>query len=106
MPASWPRYRARLLETFPEERAALGTVVDILREVADAGRRFQRGELAMQDMAEKAPAFLQWGLRPVTDLFAEHRLSDRAAAVPVAFTFGSTGLASPKSRILTTPSGV
>lgn len=81
VPASWDRYRARLLETFPEEREALGQVVDVLRQVAADGRRFQRGELAMEQMPEQAPAFLQWGLRPVTDLFAEHRLSEAAAAV-------------------------
>ena len=81
VPASWDRYRARLLETFPEEREGLGQVVDVLRQVAAEGRRFQRGELAMEQMPEQAPAFLQWGLRPVTDLFAEHRLSEAAAAV-------------------------
>jgi phytoene dehydrogenase-like protein len=81
VPASWDRYRARLLETFPAERETLGQVVDTLRQIADAGRRFQRGELTMQDVAEQAPVFLQWGLRPVTDLFEKHALSEPAAAV-------------------------
>jgi all-trans-retinol 13,14-reductase len=81
VPASWDRYRARLLETFPAERESLGDVVDALRQIAEDGRRFQRGELAMEEMAEQAPVFLRWGLRPVTDLFAEHRLSEAAAAV-------------------------
>jgi len=81
VPASWDRYRARLLETFPAESEALGRVVDTLRQVAEGGRRFQRGELAMEQMADDAPAFLAWGLRPVTELFAEHRLSEAAAAV-------------------------
>ena len=34
VPASWDRYRARLLETFPDETEALGAVVDMLRQVA------------------------------------------------------------------------
>jgi phytoene dehydrogenase-like protein len=81
VPASWNRYRTRLLDTFPEEKEPLGKVVDVLREVAEQGRRFQRGELALEDMAGEAPLFLQWGLRPVTDLFAEYALSEAASAV-------------------------
>jgi phytoene dehydrogenase-like protein len=81
VPASWDRYRARLIETFPDESDALGKVVDILRQVAAEGRRFQRREFEVDQLAEEAPTFLQWGLRPVTDLFAEYRLSRRASAV-------------------------
>ena len=81
VPAGWDRYRARLLETFPEEAAALGRVVDILREVADGGGRFQNQEIAPADLMTAAPTFALWGLRPVTELFAEHGLSQRAAAV-------------------------
>jgi phytoene dehydrogenase-like protein len=81
VPASWDRYRARLLETFPEEREPLGAVVDTLRQVARDGRRFQRGEIELADMPEQAPLFLRWGLRPVTELFAEHGLSQAASAV-------------------------
>ncbi len=81
VPASWDRYRTRLLDTFPEEKEPLGKVVDVLRQVAEQGRRFQRGELALEDMAGEAPLFLQWGLRPVTDLFAEHGISEAASAV-------------------------
>jgi len=81
VPASWDRYRARLLETFPEEREPLGKVVDGLRQVAHDGRRFQRGEIELADMPQQAPVFMQWGLRPVTELFAEHGLSEAASAV-------------------------
>lgn len=81
VPASWARYRARLLETFPAEREALGKVVDTMRQIADEGRRFQRGDLAMEAMPMRAPIFLKWGLRPVTDLFAEYHLSELASAV-------------------------
>jgi phytoene dehydrogenase-like protein len=81
VPASWERYRARLLETFPQEREPLGAVVDTLRQVARDGRRFQRGEIELAEMPEHAPLFLKWGLRPVTELFAEHGLSQAASAV-------------------------
>ncbi|MBW2362504.1 MAG: NAD(P)/FAD-dependent oxidoreductase [Deltaproteobacteria bacterium] len=81
VPASWERYRARLLDTFPGEQEALGKVVDTLRQIAHDGSRFQRGEVEIGDLATEAPLFLQWGLRPVTELFAEHGLSQQASAV-------------------------
>jgi phytoene dehydrogenase-like protein len=81
VPASWDAYRARLLEAFPGEEQAVGAVVDVLRRVAADGRRFQRGELALADLAAQAPLFARWGLRPVTQLFGEHGLSAQASAV-------------------------
>jgi phytoene dehydrogenase-like protein len=81
VPVGWDRYRTRLLEAFPDEAEPLGRVVDVLRQVGDDGNRLQRGEFGMADLSSEAPAFLKWGLRPVTDLFAEHGLSQRASAV-------------------------
>ncbi len=81
VPANWDRYRERLLETFPQEAEALGSVVDIMRQVAREGSRFQRGEIGVADLASEAPAFMKWGLRPVTELFGEHRLSQQSSAV-------------------------
>jgi phytoene dehydrogenase-like protein len=81
VPAGWARYRERLLETFPEEAPALAAVVDLLRAVASEARGFQNREIAAADLAEHAPTFLRWGLRPVTELFAAHQLSQRASAV-------------------------
>lgn len=81
VPFGWDRYRARLLEAFPGERDALNGVLDRMQEVAKAGFAMQRGQLAPSALATEAPAFLKWGLRPVTELFAEYGLSDRSAAV-------------------------
>jgi phytoene dehydrogenase-like protein len=81
VPASWDRYRARLLETFPEEVNGLGQVVDIMRAVAQEGVRFQNREFEPQDLAAEAPTFVQWGLRPITELFQEYKLSEQASAV-------------------------
>ena len=81
VPASWDRYRARLLETFPAEAGPLAAVVDTLRRVADQGRRFQRREILPAQLGERAPEFLRFGLRPVTELFREHGLSEPASAV-------------------------
>ena len=81
IPFGWDRYRARLLETFPEESQALCAVLDVMQEVTRVGHRLGRDEIAMGDLAQDAPIFLEWGLRPVTELFARHRLSPRASAV-------------------------
>ncbi len=81
VPFGWDRYRARLFETFPREHEALSPVLDIMQGVGAAGQGLGRGELEMGELASEAPVFLQWGLRPVTELFDEHKLSAQAAAV-------------------------
>jgi phytoene dehydrogenase-like protein len=81
VPASWDLYKKRLLERFPAEAQPLGEVVDVLRQVGEQGRRFQRREFGVEALAQEAPAFLQWGLRPVTDLFAQYAISQQASAV-------------------------
>jgi all-trans-retinol 13,14-reductase len=81
IPFGWDNYRARLEETFPNEHAGLDKVLDVMQDIADTGHRLRRDELAMADVATEAPSFLEWGLRPVTELFAENGLSERAAAV-------------------------
>jgi len=81
VPVGWDRYRQRLIETFPDEAESLGQVVDILRQVGEEGQKLQREELKMRDVATEAPGFLEWGLRPVTELFSEHGLSPQASAV-------------------------
>ncbi|MGH0037934.1 MAG: phytoene desaturase family protein [Myxococcota bacterium] len=81
IPFGWDRYRARLKQTFPDEHAGLDAVLDVMQDVSATGHRLRRDEIAMADVMTEAPGFLQWGLRPVTELFAEHRLSEQAAAV-------------------------
>lgn len=81
VPAGWDRYRARLLETFPQETGPLGRVVDTMREVAEESRLLGRqGDLSAELLA-KAPRFVEWGPRPVTELFDAHALSPQARAV-------------------------
>jgi phytoene dehydrogenase-like protein len=81
VPAGWDRYRARLLETFPEEAGQLGRVVDIMREVADGGRRLMNAEVSWGEVAEISPRLVECGLRPIPELFDAHGLSARARAV-------------------------
>lgn len=79
IPTGWDRYRKRLLEAFPAEAGPLGNVVDVMRSVCEEAGRL--AGVDMQDMASAAPTFTKWGLRPVTDLFAEYGISAQAQAV-------------------------
>jgi phytoene dehydrogenase-like protein len=81
VPTGWGRYRSRLLSTFPAEAETLGKAVDILEQVASEGRRIQAGEIRDEDLFTQCPLFFQWGIRPITELFRELGLSERAAAV-------------------------
>jgi phytoene dehydrogenase-like protein len=81
VPVGWDRYRARLLETFPEEAAALARVVDAMRVIGEQGRRLQNQEIGVGELFATVPEIGQWGLRPVTELFAAHGISQRAQAV-------------------------
>jgi len=83
VPAGWDRYRARLIETFPEEAEPLGTVVDKMREIADTGRRLHNGQLSPESLFTEAPDFLRWGIRPVSEVCAELGLSMKSSAVLV-----------------------
>jgi phytoene dehydrogenase-like protein len=106
VPASWDRYRERILAAFPDEAEPLGTVVDLFRSVESEGRRFQNREFPVEALGAEAPNFATWGLRPVTDLLEEYHLSQQARAVllgesgdyavrpsktPVALAAGLTG---------------
>ncbi len=54
VPVGWDRYRARLLETFPDEADALTKVLDVLRSVADDGRSLTLGEISTEELTERA----------------------------------------------------
>lgn len=80
VPVGWDRYRTRLLETFPHEREALASVLDVMQEVTVSGTKLGRGEIDMAEIAGET-RFLEWGLRPITDLFREFGISAEAAGV-------------------------
>jgi all-trans-retinol 13,14-reductase len=81
VPAGWDRYRARLLETFPAEAAPLGTVIDIFEEVTGTLRQLGNADRPAAEVFAEAQAFMTWGMRPVTELFREYGLSQKAQAV-------------------------
>ncbi len=74
VPASWDGYRDRLTAAFPDDRAGLERVVDVLQGVASESRdRLMPGA--------ETPTFDHWAFRPLSELFEEGELSERAAAV-------------------------
>lgn len=74
VPAGWDRYQERLVDAFPSERAGIERVVGTLRTVAEEGR-------ARSIPGVETPTFDQWAFRPLSELFAEGELSQRAQAV-------------------------
>lgn len=74
VPVGWDRYLERLLEAFPDERAGIERVVTTLRTVADEER-------ARSIPGVETPTFDEWAFRPLSELFAEGELSQRARAV-------------------------
>jgi all-trans-retinol 13,14-reductase len=81
VPAGWDKYRARLLETFPAEAEPLGKVLDIFEEITGTFRQLSSSDRLSAEIFASAQTFMTWGLRPVTDLFREYGLSERAQAV-------------------------
>ena len=74
VPAGWDRYRERLIDAFPQERAGIDRVVTTLQSVAEEGR-------ARVIPGVETPTFDQWAFRPLSELFAEGELSQRSQAV-------------------------
>ena len=74
VPVGWDRYRARLEEAFPDERAGIDHVLEVLETVAGEGR-------ARAIPGVETPTFDRWAFRPLSELFAEGELSQRCQAV-------------------------
>ena len=74
VPAGWDRYRERLIEAFPEDRAGIDRVVGTLDTVAQEGR-------ARTIPGADTPTFDEWAFRPLSELFAEGELSQQCQAV-------------------------
>lgn len=74
VPAGWDRYRDRLVEAFPDERAGIERVVGTLQAVADEGR-------SRVIPGVETPTFDRWAFRPLSELFTEGELSQSCQAV-------------------------
>lgn len=72
VPADWDEYGARLVEQFPNERAGIDRVLEVLRTVATESRALPGASRDVYD---------RWAMRPLSELFAECELSQEACAV-------------------------
>lgn len=74
VPADWDAYHDRLIEAFPDDRAALETCISVLRGVAEESR-------ARMIPGVETPTHDRWAFRTLAELFAESELSPKAQAV-------------------------
>ncbi len=83
VPKGWDSYRARLVDTFPDDETGIHRYIDILQGVAtEAGK--VRLPVAPEDLPRlmaEAPNFLTWALRPLAELFDSCELGTRVRAV-------------------------
>lgn len=74
VPVGWDAYQERLVHAFPDERAGIDRALGVLRGVADESR------MRVLPGAE-TPTFDEWAFRPLSELFDQAELSQRARAV-------------------------
>ncbi|HUW02567.1 MAG TPA: NAD(P)/FAD-dependent oxidoreductase [Acidimicrobiales bacterium] len=72
VPAGWDEYERRLVEQFPNDRAAIERCLKVLRTVFEESRMM---------FGEDRPTFDLWAMRPLSELFDESELSAEPRAV-------------------------
>lgn len=83
VPADWNRYVERVRAALPEEAAALGRCLDVVRTVAESIRTAMITTPGPRPGLPH-PDFISWGARPLGELFAHCALSPRAATLLAA----------------------
>jgi all-trans-retinol 13,14-reductase len=86
VPKGWDRYRERLVAAFPDDETALHGCLDVFEALLREMRELQRAGSAVDvaQLLQKAPTLVRWGGRPLTALFDDFRLGDKARAVLLA----------------------
>lgn len=97
VPAGWDAYADRLVETFPYEEDGIRAVTGVLRRSIEELRRVgvPDADTDLEEYARLAPTVVAWGMRPLTELYDEHYLSERARGV---LTAQAGDYATPPSR--------
>ena len=97
VPKGWDRYTERIAAAFPAEaenvRRCLGTLEAVAGQLRTAGTPASKLDYLRYPL--RAPSVVRWGMRPLTELFDHHRLSQEARAVIGA---ESGDYATPPSR--------
>ncbi|MCC7087990.1 MAG: NAD(P)/FAD-dependent oxidoreductase [Chloroflexi bacterium] len=86
VPASWDLYRERLVAAFPDDESAIHSCIDILQAVNQQQGKIKLpvDQADLPRLMQEAPAFLQWGMRTLGDLFEACGVGQKARAVIAA----------------------
>ncbi|MCB0876063.1 MAG: NAD(P)/FAD-dependent oxidoreductase [Solirubrobacterales bacterium] len=97
VPVGWDPYTDRLVEAFPYEEDGIREVTGVLRRSIEELRRVgvPGADTDFEEYMRLAPTVVAWGMRPLTELYDEHYLSERARAV---LTAQAGDYATPPSR--------
>jgi ferredoxin--NADP+ reductase len=97
VPVGWDAYTDRLVETFPYEEDGIREVTGVLRRSIEELRRVgvPGPDTDFEEYMRLAPTVVAWGMRPLTELYDEHYLSERARGV---LTAQAGDYATPPSR--------
>ncbi len=97
VPAGWDAYCDRLVATFPFEEDGIREVIGVLRRSIEELRRVgvPGPNTDFEEYARLAPTVVSWGMRPLTELYDEHYLSERSRGV---LTAQAGDYATPPSR--------
>ncbi|MCZ7577880.1 MAG: NAD(P)-binding protein [Dehalococcoidia bacterium] len=81
VPASWDLYRERLVAAFPDDESAIHSCIDILQAVNQQQGKIKLpvDQADLPRLMQEAPAFLQWGMRTLGDLFEACGVGQRLA---------------------------
>ncbi len=97
VPKGWDNYTRRLVEAFPDEEQGLRRCTAVFENVMSELRRVgvPDSRTDFEQYMKMAPNIVEWGMRPLDDLFDDCGLSERPRAV---LTAQSGDYATPPSR--------
>jgi len=86
VPKGWERYRERLVAAFPDDETGLHRCLDVFEKLLTEMRKLQAAGPApdMAQVMREAPTLIRWASRPLTELFDDCGLSQKARAVVLA----------------------
>jgi phytoene desaturase len=86
VPKGWDRYRERLVAAFPDDETGLHRCLDVFEKLLAELRQLQGAGPApdLAQLARDAPNLIRWAGRPLTELFDDCGLGQKARAVLLA----------------------
>jgi phytoene dehydrogenase-like protein len=83
VPKGWDRYRERLVEALPDDETGIHRCLGVLEALADEMPRIPLPPKPedLPRLMQEFPNFFRWGMRPLSDLFDDCGLGQKARAV-------------------------